>query len=330
MRWAAAACHKLQWAWPGSDCTAQLARQLASLRFLCPMPASPTPHPSPGRAAGLLLACKRLSHLFCSEPSVWRTFRLDTDAASEAAQASWRTWGPNARSDSEAAAAKCRWLATRLRLLQRQASMVERLEVHDKGGHFLEELYGAAEGPQPGGSSAPAAAAVSLPAFFSSLQPGRVQAVELFIREVPDAAMAQLLRLAPQLAHLSIDTNVDREWGGELPPSTCAVLPRLPQLLSLEIACPADVTNALVEAVGRVTWLTHLNLWCGVDAALPALPQLTRLQRLSKLELTINWHRYEAEGWEEAEVPELPLPTLFPALRTYTVRGSGWGGPQVG
>ncbi|PRW58693.1 flightless-1-like protein [Chlorella sorokiniana] len=314
--------------------------QIEALSTETPVAASELPHPSLcdlpdallGRvlsllgghegAAGVPLACKRLSSLFFSEPAVWRTFRLDSRAASKAAQDSWRTWGDNARTSAQAAAAKRRWLAARLRLLQRQAGLVEQLQVH-ADYDCVRELYGHAENPQPAGSSDdPATAAVSLPAFLSSLQPGRVHTVEIFVRELPNAAVVQLPHLAPQLTRLSIDTNVDQEVGGELPASTPAALARLPQLLSLEIACPSNVTNGLVEAVGRLTQLTHLSLWCGVEAALPALPRLTRLQRLSKLRLTINWRPYE----EEAEAPQLPLLARFPCLRTYRISG---GGPQL-
>lgn len=277
----------------------------------------------------MLLTCKRLNRLFFSEPSIWRTFRLDTGAASQAATDSWRTYDDNARSGTEAAAAGRRWLAACLALLQRQAGMVERLEVYDEGD-FTDELFGTPAHLDGGGgvdNEAAGAAAVSLPAFLASLQPGRVQAVELQVQELPDAALEQLPRLAAQLTRFRIDTDVDREGGGYLPSSTSAVLLRLPQLLSLEVGTQADVPDGVIEAVGCLTQLTSLNLWCGVDAAVPALPLLTRLTRLGQLHLTINWHRYEAE--EEPEVPQLPQLVCFPSLHTYQVLTSGWGGPEV-
>lgn len=283
----------------------------------------------PCRASGLLLACKRLSRLFLSEPSVWHTFCLHTHAASEADQASWRTWGTNARTHAQAAAAKRRWLDAQLRLLQRQAGLVERLGVDDHRGEFEEELCRTAEGAQAvggGGAGYP-----SLPAFLSSLQPGRVQAVELDVAQLPGGAEEQLTRLARQLTRLRLAAGTEEEFGGVLPCPTSSVLVRLPRLLSLELTCTANITKAQLAAVGRLTQLTDLALRCSVGAALLQLPQLTRLQRLGQLKLEVSWRRNEEEV--EEEVPELPLLARFPALRVYRLFAGGWGGwgrPQVG
>lgn len=220
-------------------------------------------------------------------------------------------------------AAKRRWLAARLRLLQRQAALVERLEFLDHDGEFENELCETAV-PAGGGPSA-----AGLPAFLHTLQPGRVQAVDSEVCLLPDAVVAELPRLVPQLTRLCLAVGSEREYGGWLPDSAAGMLRRLPQLLSLEVHVDGGISNEQLDAIGRLSNLTGLKLACGMLISLPALSQLTRLQRLLQLDLQAFWHGGElAEG---EEPPQIPLPARMPALRTCQIyTGGTWVHPKVG